>query len=219
MPRIAAIVLAAGESQRMGEPKQLLRFGSRTLLDLALGAVALTEIDETVLVLGAHAAEIRARLWLDEVDVVHNPAWAGGMATSVQAGLGSLCAGAEGEWPDWVVVMPCDFALVRPTTVAHLLLRAVSGAPSVPIVCPGLMGRTGHPIVLGRAAIRDALSLNPGVGLDTVVHIHRPQREVVEVDDPGIHFDIDTPEDYRSALKAWEAMQSGREEIMRQLSR
>jgi len=203
----------------MGEPKALLRFGSRTLLDLALSAVSLSEIDRTVLVLGARSSEIQGQLWLDEVEVVENPDWPTGMTSSVQAGLRTLCLEEQSTWPDWVVVMPCDFALVRPTTVAHLLLRAVTMPEPAPILSPSLMGRTGHPIVLGRVAIADALSLNPGVGLDTVVHIHRPHREAVEVDDPGIHFDIDTPEDYRAALGAWEAMQAAREDSFKRLSR
>lgn len=217
-PRFAAIVLAAGESARMGQPKALLRFGSRTMLDLALAAVSMPEIDATVLVLGAHGQEIRKSAWLDEVEVVENAAWREGMLTSVQTGLRTLAA-SPGGLPDYCVVMPCDYALVRHTTVCALLLRAATANPRPPLISPSFYGRTGHPIVIGREVMEAALKLDRSLGLDAAVHAFRDEREVVEVDDAAIHFDIDTPEDYQAAMRAHGVMEDARTESSKFLSR
>jgi len=217
--RIAAIVLAAGASSRMGEPKPLLPLGSRRLLEVALSAVTLPEVSEVVVVLGANADQIESALWLDEANVVHNSDWNQGMLTSVQAGLASLCTGASDTWPDFVLVHPCDYPLVRHTTVQAILLRALASTTPPPIISPSMMSRTGHPILLSRAVLPDVLKLSRELGLDAVVHAYRSERVIVEVDDPGIHFDVDTPEDYQAATVAFEAIQRAREDLLKKLTR
>ncbi len=216
-PKIAAIVLAAGASQRMGEPKQLLPLGSRRLLEVSLSAVTLPEVTESIVVLGAHSESIKAALWLDEATVLHNPDWESGMLSSIQVGLQHLCSESEPNWPDFVIVHPSDFALVRHTTIQAMLLRALTSDHRPPVVSPAFMGRTGHPILLGRSLFSAVLGLSRELGLDAVVHAHRDERIVVEVDDPGIHFDIDTPEDYQAAVTAFDAIQRAREDILKRL--
>jgi molybdenum cofactor cytidylyltransferase len=176
-----------------------LQIGRGRLLDLAIAATTLPEIAATVLVLGCHAGQIRQSMWLDEVDVVENAAWELGMLSSIQAGLRRV--GPH----DWTLIFPCDYGLVRAETVARLCLRAaLSSSNEAAIIAPACLGRSGHPILLGREAVVAALALTPEVGLDTVVHALRDRRELVEVDDPAIHFDIDTPEDAQSARRAYE---------------
>ncbi|NUQ35635.1 MAG: nucleotidyltransferase family protein [Planctomycetaceae bacterium] len=211
---IAAMVLAAGESSRMGEPKQLLRFGSHTLLDLAIGAVSLTEIERVVVVLGAGADAIQERLWLDECEVVVNARWREGMITSVKAGLNHL-----GEWPEFLAVLPADFALVDRRTMAALALRALSRGAGIPqLVRPSYRGQSGHPVVLGPEAIKAARGLSDAVGLDSLVQAYKSVGELVEVDDPAVRFDIDTPADYQRALNAWQARTQGREAYVQALT-
>lgn len=225
---IAAIVLAAGASSRMGRPKQLLPLGGGTLLDAALAAVSGSDIDQVVLVLGAYEADIRARLWLDDCEVVSNPSWERGMMTSVQAGLRALGAGVaqtRGQpgdtvaLPAWTVIMPCDYALTEQSTVIALLLRALREGGNVSLLRPAFFGRAGHPIVLGRELAALTLSANPDAGLDAVVREHREREVLVEVSDPAIHFDIDTPQDYETAQKAMQLRAESRDAYLKLLGR
>src|ERR1039457_685187 len=88
--RSAGIVLAAGASRRMGEPKQLLPVRGRPLLETALAAACDSQLDEGVVVLGAHADEIRRSVRFGRARVVLNPDHALGMSTSLHAGIASL---------------------------------------------------------------------------------------------------------------------------------
>lgn len=213
--KICVLVLAAGESRRMGQPKALLRFGEQYLLDLALHSVMLSEIERSVLVLGAHEEAIRSAMWLDDVEIVVNKSWQSGMLSSVISGLRDLAANDN---PDWVLVYPCDYALVSRESVARLCLRALASADNPPpIIAPSYLGRSGHPILLHRVAWNDALALPDGVGLDAVVQAHRQERVLVEVADPCIHFDVDTPEDYQRALEIHRAEIEHREHISKVL--
>lgn len=216
-PRIAALVCAAGASTRtesLGEPKQLLRFGTRTLLDLALASVSMMEVDQITLVLGAHAEAIQAQLWLDEAEIVHNDEWQRGMLSTIQTGLRAL-----GDGYDWVVMLPCDYALVERSTIAQLLLRAATSASAAPLIAPSFFGKSGHPVLLGKEMQAAALNLPLDVGLDSAVQAFKSERVLVEVDDPAIHFDIDTPMDYQRALDAFNAKSQSREAYLKALAR
>ena len=197
----------------MGQPKQLLPFGTNHLLDLALAAVAFTEIERTLVVLGAHEQKITDKLWLDEYEVISNENWQKGMITSVKAGLNAL-----GDWPDWVIIHPCDYALVERATVGSLLVRALSLGDATPMVRPCFYGKSGHPIMLGRSTLDAVRSLDDGVGLDSIVQAYKPEGELVEVSDPTIHFDIDTPDDYQRALNAWQARRETHERVTQALT-
>ncbi|MCA8938181.1 MAG: nucleotidyltransferase family protein [Planctomycetes bacterium] len=213
MARLGALVIAAGDSKRMGEPKQLLSFGSKTLLDLAISAVTLPEFDRIALVLGANAELVREKHWLDECEIFVNDDWSKGMITSIQAGLRPLAASC-----DWVLVHLCDYALVERETIARLLLRALAPTqPQTQVVTPIWQGQSGHPIVLGRETFKPILDLNPELGLDAVVAAFSVQRERVEVRDPCVCLDIDTPEDYQRALAAWQAREAGDESVVKVL--
>ena len=211
--RIGALVLAAGESRRMGEAKQLLTFGTKRLLDLALSAVSLPELVDSTLVLGAHAEAIKDAMWLDEFEVVNNARWAEGMITSVKAGVAML----KGR-VDWAIVLPCDYALVERNTVARLALRAACVDEPCRIISPVCYGQSGHPILLHHSLFDDVLNLNEGVGLDAVVQAYADARERVEVTDSGVLFDIDTPDDYDRALQAWNTREQAASAFVKHLS-
>ncbi len=196
---IGAVILAAGASQRMGSPKSMLSFGSRTLLDLALDALSLPALDEKALVLGANQAEIQERHWLDEFEVIINKQWEEGMLSSIQSGLKAIM-----HKVDWVLFLPCDYALIASTTVSHLLLRAIQAEPKPLFVSPTFYGRSGHPLVVNKEVFEKILELSNDQGLHHLVRSYPDRRAYCEVQDPAICFDIDTPEDYQRALKAWE---------------
>ena len=208
---IGAVILAAGESRRLGRPKQLLAFGEDVLLDVVIAAVALPEIEACVVVLGAYAAEIQARVRCDECEMMVNVRWRAGMLTSVQAGIGALPPTCE-----WAVVFPCDYALVGKDTVARLLLRA-SRNPEADFLVPASMGRGGHPIVLRHTLFKNILALPTTARLDEALK-SMARRELVEVPDPAIHIDIDTAEQYERAALAWNARKLATESYARMLT-
>ena len=152
---LAVVVLAAGASRRLGEPKALARIGDRTALQhLALAARTLTGGPRTLVVTGAHHEEIAAHVEASalDVDVAHNPDWA-------QGRTGSVAVGAAARPGMDLVVAPIDAPLV-PGEVFEALEREwkARGAPLAGWLAPATDGgsRYGHPVVLGRELARSA---------------------------------------------------------------
>jgi molybdenum cofactor cytidylyltransferase len=185
---VAAIVLAAGASRRMGSPKALLEIGGRRAVEVVVSALREGGVARVVVVLGCHAAEIRAVAKLDDATVIDHAAWEEGRTSSLQAGLREIPAAATG-----VLVAPVDMPYFRGTTVAALL-RAFEGvAEDVRAVVPVHEGRRGHPVLLARALFRRVNLLGPDAPLRYLV---REAKSIeVPVDDPGVLIDLDTPED------------------------
>ncbi len=180
---IAAIVLAAGKSERMGQPKALLPYRGSTFLEHILKAIDDSTIDETVVVVGHHRKAITRRI--DLRSVVYNANYRSGMVTSLQAGIRALPDELDGA-----VIFLVDHPVIEPKTIDALLSRFESGA----IVLPVYGGRRGHPVVFSRAVLDEILELPATTGANTVVG-RRPDRVIeVEVDEPGILVDVDTPE-------------------------
>ncbi len=101
--KVAAIVLAAGASRRLGEPKQLVQLAGERLLERAVRTASEAGCHPVLCILGAHAAQIEAACALGAAQVILNAEWAEGMASSIRAGLRALPFGLEG-----FVLMTCD---------------------------------------------------------------------------------------------------------------
>lgn len=190
--RMGAVVLAAGRSARMGEPKQLLRVGGRTALDLVLESVRAAHVDEVVLVLGFAAEEIRRQVaseLLADVKVVVNPRFEEGMAGSLREGLTVLSADVDGA-----LIVLADQPLVRSATMERIVERfRTSGAE---MVIPAYKGRRGNPVLLGRAVFAEAMALTGDTGCRAIFAQHANGIVEVDVDDAGILQDMDTLKDY-----------------------
>jgi CTP:molybdopterin cytidylyltransferase MocA len=188
--RSAGIVLAAGASRRMGEPKQLLQVRGRPLLETALAAACDSQLDEVVVVLGAHADEIRRSVRLGRARVVLNPDHAQGMSTSLRAGISAL-----GSNVGRVVVILGDQPDITAEVVDHLLeTQAASGLPAAALSFDGLLH---PPVVLARELWGDIAALQGDVGCRALVRAHPELVAAVAADRPGAHpVDIDTPEDF-----------------------
>lgn len=190
---IAAILLAAGKSERMGSPKALLQIGGRTLLRRAIDNCQQAGIDRIVVVLGHHENEIREGVDLADVSVVVNIAPERGQTSSVQTGL------VQVSDCEAVLLYPVDFGLVQAGDVIALL-AAAQAAPRAPIVQPEFDGKGGHPVLLRASVCGEVLALDTALGVNAVTHAHAGDVLRVPTRNPWTIRDIDTPEEYRAAL-------------------
>ncbi|MBI3961431.1 MAG: nucleotidyltransferase family protein [Deinococcus sp.] len=187
--RVAALILAAGESRRMGFPKALLRLGAETFLGRLLRVLAAAGIQQRVVVLGAHAQRIRASVDLSGAQVVENPDYALGQLSSLQVGLRAL----GGNW-DGVLMALVDHPMLTSQVVAQLL---AAYSPGDAVVVPVYAGRRGHPVLFSASLIPELLAAPLDQGARGVVRSHAAALRQVPVGDPGVLADIDTPLDYR----------------------
>jgi molybdenum cofactor cytidylyltransferase len=182
------LVLAAGGSRRLGRPKQLLPFGGATLLDHTVATARACGFDQLLVALGARADEIRARVDLSGAEVVENPGFGSGCASSIAAALPAVDRRAEA-----LVLLLGDQPGVRPETVRALL--AGRGEAEL-AVCRYDDGR-GHPFAFGRAAFGELAALHGDKAVWKVLE-RRPEA-VTEVPVTGsVPLDVDTWEDYEA---------------------
>lgn len=183
---VAGIILAAGESRRMGFPKALLPYGQETFLDTLIG-LFITRCTPVIVVLGAGAERIRREALRPAVFVI-NADYEHGMTTSLECGLRAVPAEAEGVL----------FTLVDHPAVSASTLDALLEAPRPLLRVPRYGGERGHPIWFSRALIPEFLAIPVGGAANAVVRRHRAATEFLDLDDPGIVADIDDPAAYRN---------------------
>jgi len=197
---IAAVVLAAGSSSRMGEPKPLVRVGERPLLTWVLEGIRSSRVTETVVVLGDSADRIRAEIPLTGVRVVENTSFQEGMSSSLRTGIASL-----GDTAEAFFVVLADAPFVRPDSYDAMIdARARSGAR---IVLPTYHGVRGNPVLLDRSLAVEADAITGDRGCREIRQRHPDETAEVPVEDPGVLIDIDTP---KEAELAREAVREGR---------
>ena len=192
-PFATGFVLAAGGSSRLGEPKQLLRLGSATLLDHVLDTARASDFDQLVVALGGSADEVRREVDLSGAEVVVNSDYGTGCSSSIAAGLSAVDAHAQ-----VLVLMLGDQPGVSADTVRALL--AGRGENTRLAVCRYDDGR-GHPLAFGRAMFGELGGLHGDKAVWKLMD--RLREEVVEVRVPGpIPPDVDTRADYQAVLAA-----------------
>jgi len=193
---IAGLILAAGESSRMGQDKALLTYGDRTFLEIIVATLHEAGMERVVVVLGHHAEQIQGAVTLEGAEIVINRDYARGQTSSLQAGLRAL----ESADLEAVVLCLVDHPLISADTVRALVASfRRSGAP---VVIPAFQNQRGHPVLIGRALFSEVSSLDPGEGANTVIRKHREATQFVAVSDPGILLDIDDAETYRRLLES-----------------
>jgi molybdenum cofactor cytidylyltransferase len=193
---LAGVILAAGESRRMGRPKALLLApGSEppeSFLDRMIGLLA-THSAPVIVVLGAHAEAIRrGAARAAEATFVMNERHREGQLSSLQCGLRAVPGEAAG-----VMFTPVDFPRVLAGSVAGVTAAFWRG-DGLGLVIPRYRGMRGHPVCAARRFIPEFLALPPEARASEVVHRHAGEASYVDVDDPGILRDVDDPEAYRS---------------------
>ncbi len=194
-PVVGVVVLAAGASTRMGEPKQLLKYGGETLLGRAARAALGTGCRPVVIVLGSHTDAMFEEAAATGARVVVNEDWAEGMASSIRCGLLELEALAE---VDAALLTLCD----QPLVTAEVLTRLVEAyrRNRSPLVASEYVSRgeraRGVPALFGRGLFAELTGLKGAEGARRVIARHAEAASVIAV--PEAAFDVDTPDDYRA---------------------
>ncbi|MSO64867.1 MAG: 4-diphosphocytidyl-2C-methyl-D-erythritol kinase [Alphaproteobacteria bacterium] len=188
MPRIAAIVLAAGRSSRMGANKLLADIDGRPMVSHVVDAVAKSLAVSTVVVTGHEADRVRAALGHWAVSVVHNPDFAAGLSGSLRAGLTAV-----GDDIDGVVIALGDMPAIKPEHLDRLI-AAFNPTEGRVICVPTSGGKRGNPVLWSRAYFDEMGRLAGDVGARQMIADHADQVCEVPLDDPAIFLDLDTPQ-------------------------
>ena len=186
---VAAVILAAGGSTRMGQLKQLLPLGGRPMVRHVAEAVCRAGLAQVVVVVGAQADAVSQALASLPVELVVNEAWAEGMSTSMRAGLRVVRPEIQA-----VLLVLADQPALTPDLVRTLVARYQ--ATRALIVAPFYQGQRGNPVLFDRALFAELLAVEGDRGGRLLIMSHQEQVERVEVDDPAVVMDIDTRHDY-----------------------
>ena len=190
---IWAIVLAAGESKRMGQPKMLLPFRSKTILETVIDTLLETSIGGIIVVLGAESATLSARLESYPVKIVRNTAYRSGMLSSVQVGFSALPEGVSAA-----LLALGDQPAISSGVIRQLL--ALHRRLPESILIPVYQGRRGHPVLIPSGYHHEISMLSPNIGLRELMRRHPEAIREVAVGEAMILQDIDDPETYRQAI-------------------
>ncbi len=195
MPEVWAILLAAGESSRMGQLKALLPWRDTTLLEYQLHSLLDAGVGRVIVVLG-HDAD-RLKPLVDSADGASwtvNPDYLQGKTTSLKTGVAALA----GQQVSDVLLLNVDQPRSA-DTVRTLLKRHL--ASSYRITIPTHGGKGGHPILIAAELIPELAEIEEeSLGLKAVVRRHADATEQFELDDPSVLLDLNTPEQYQKAL-------------------
>jgi CTP:molybdopterin cytidylyltransferase MocA len=191
---LAAIILSAGASSRMGRPKALLPYREATFLEHLLQVTRHPRVGLTRVVLGAGAEEIRAVAKLDASTVVLNPDWEQGQLSSICAGIRSL----SGIQTDGILLCPVDHPLVTANLVSDLIGRFYENEKV--IVLPTYKGRRGHPVIFSKKLYGELLAAPADKGARAVVWAHATDLLEVPTEEEGIVLNLNDPDILRHAM-------------------
>jgi molybdenum cofactor cytidylyltransferase len=186
---ISAILLAAGESNRMGQPKQLLPFGQSTIVERTIDNLLNSAVSETIVVLGYRDEEIRKTIAGKPVKLVINPDYQQGMSTSIIAGLKQVDKRARA-----VLIALSDQPFVDSQIITSLVQAFIANKRG--IIIPVYQGRRGNPVIFAIKYKGELLNLKGDVGGREIIKLHPDDVLEVAVNCEGVLLDIDTMENY-----------------------
>lgn len=197
-PSIAAIVLAAGTSSRMGAHKLLLPLGDRPIIAHIVAAVLSCAVSPVVVILGRDADRVTSALPPQDVTVVVNPDYATGMASSLRAGMDALPAQSLGA-----ILLLGDQPLVTPALIASVLAEA--NAHPGAIVSASFGGQRGHPVYFPRHLFGELSMIQGDEGGRNVIARHGASLLLVDWPDISAGLDVDTMDEYARLKSLWAA--------------
>ncbi|MBT2664006.1 nucleotidyltransferase family protein [Bacillus sp. ISL-4] len=192
MPKVGAIILAAGMSTRMGEPKLLLSLRGQPLFLHAIDSILGSHMQPIYLVAGKYIEEMRQHSEdYPELKIIHNPNYADGMSTSLKLGVQSIK-----EHVDAVMIFLADQPLISREIILSLIDKYIECKDEgVRIVRP--KGEVGHPILVDAVLLNEFHSIDGDQGGKSIIKKYDAVTETVSFDNSMWGFDIDTPEDFQ----------------------
>ena len=189
----SALLLAAGESRRMGEFKQLLPFGGKSFVACCVDNLMASRVGEVVVVTGHREADVRRAVSDRPVTFAHNEEYREGMSSSIKRGLEAVSPSAR-----VLIVALVDQPHVGPAIFDQVIDTYEKQRPL--IVVPTYGGRNGHPIAIDLSLRDEIMAMDARVGLRQVVHAHKDKVVYTEAASEAVLIDCDLPEDYRRLL-------------------
>lgn len=189
------LILAAGQSKRLGSPKQLLTYGGETLIGKVSRMALGLNMGPVCCVLGAHADTVRAALGDDHVHIVWNEAWMEGMAGSLRVGLQAM----QNQFPetDGVLILVCDQPFLDQELIEKLVkAQRESGLPAA---AASYQGKPGTPALFHKCLFPELLQLQGDKGARKL--LERIRDRVCELNFEQGSVDIDTPDDYARLME------------------
>lgn len=187
---ISGILLAAGESRRMGRPKLLLPWGKTTILEKVVDNYLKARIHELVVVVGANQESIKEILITKPVVIVENAQYQEGMGTSIGKGVQAATDQAEGY-----LIGLGDQPFITSDIIDALITVFLEERPGIALC--SYKGEKGHPVIFARKFRQELCELKGDTGGRTIITQHREELACVEIENEAILVDIDTPDDYR----------------------
>lgn len=186
---IYAILLAAGESNRMGRPKQLIPFGQSTILEQAIDNLLNSAVSETIVVLGHRAVEVLKAIAAKPVKIAINTNYQQGMSTSIITGLNLIDSRAQA-----VIIALGDQPFVDSQTINSIMETFTANHKGIAI--PVYQGRRGHPVIFDIKYKSELLRLKGDIGGREIIDRHPDDVLEVTVNCEGVLIDIDTMDNY-----------------------
>jgi len=191
---ISAILLAAGESNRMGQPKQLMPFDQSTIVERTIDSLLNSAVSETIVVLGYREEEIRKTISDKPVKIAINPDYQQGMSASIMAGLKQVDKRARA-----VLIALGDQPFVDSQTITSLVEAFIANNKG--IIIPVYQGRRGNPVIFAIRYKDELFNLKGDVGGREIIKRHPDDALEVAVNCEGVLLDMDTMESYTSMIK------------------
>ncbi len=192
--KIAAVVLAAGYSSRMGDFKPLMKLDGITVIESAVRGLQGAGISDIMVVVGYRATEVIEILDKLDAGYILNEDFDQGMFSSVLKGVDAIASFSSG-----FLLLPGDIPAVKEMTVEAITAAACMGNPG--IIYPSFLGKRGHPTYVSSRYFKEILNSDVTYNLREILRRHENDSIDLEVTDQGVLMDMDTPEDFREMVK------------------
>jgi molybdenum cofactor cytidylyltransferase len=189
MVRISAILLAAGESKRMGTDKLVLPWGKKTVLIHCVHTLLQSKVKEVIVVLGERTKGMGSQFKSRRVKIVMNPHYRRGMSTSIQKGIRAIDLNSHG-----ILIALGDMPFLSTRTVNALIRAFAQGKGE--IIVPSFQGIQGHPVIFHRRFKKELLQLKGDLGGKLIIARHPAAVRLVYTKSAGVMKDIDTWKDF-----------------------